>query len=383
LSKHNRISKILREGESNGDGWLLELSSSTGRKIFAVAVAQKNRRSRTGPTWSYVFENNGWTSIDLGTPGSYEALKDGYSTIGINPSNIERVIISHGHSDHDGTVTQFLDDSSAELWAHQSYGPLKQYIPWEIHYRKGSILQKELERIAEEKIQITNENDNDWRDTDKKYFEDRKRTQVSKDLKDGDIFTDLKVMSTPGHSPDQICLVLDDLIFTGDHILPEITPHPTSKMVFRDSISKNLPEFLKDPSGLYGLGAYLNSLGRVIELGDSYTVLPAHRLYNKSNFNWHGVERAGDILKHHEKRLDQMLKKLQGKTSNLEETTKGIFERSKLLGSNLYAAMSEIVAHLELLEDTEDILIDESGQISMQGDGTNYKNYISKLLDPK
>ena len=78
-----------------------------------------------------------------------------------------------------------------------------------------------------------------------------------------------------------------------------------------------------------------------------------------------------------------MLKKLQGKTSTLEETTKGIFDRSKLLGSNLYAAMSEIVAHLELLEDTEDILIDESGQISMQGDGTNYKNYISTLLDPK
>jgi predicted transcriptional regulator len=45
--------------------------------------------------------------------------------------------------------------------------------------------------------------------------------------------------------------------------------------------------------------------------------------------------------------------------------------------------MSEIVAHLELLEDTKDISIDESGQISMQGDGTNYKNYISKLLDPK
>ena len=137
MSKHNRISKILREGKPNGDGWLLELSSSTGRKIFAVAVAQNNRRSRTGPTWSYVFENNGWTSIDLGTPGSYEALKNGYSIIGVNPSNIKRVIISHGHSDHDGTVAEFLDDSSAELWAHQTYGPLKEYIPWEIHYQKG------------------------------------------------------------------------------------------------------------------------------------------------------------------------------------------------------------------------------------------------------
>ena len=64
------------------------------------------------------------------------------------------------------------------------------------------------------------------------------------------------------------------------------------------------------------------------------------------------------------------------------ETTKGIFERSKLLGPNLYAAMSEIVAHFEFLEDTGDISISESGEISKQGNGTNYKPHISKLIDP-
>ena len=44
--------------------------------------------------------------------------------------------------------------------------------------------------------------------------------------------------------------------------------------------------------------------------------------------------------------------------------------------------MSEIVAHLELLEDTKDIVITESGEISLQNDGTNYKSYISQLLNP-
>ena len=291
------------------------------------------------------------------------------------------MLISHGHSDHDGTVSEFLDDSEAELWAHQSYQPLKNYIPWEINYRKGSILQKELNRIAEEKIEPSKEEDS-RSETDKNYFENRKLTVVTKHLEDGDEFSDLKVMSTPGHSPDQICLVLDDFIFTGDHILPEITPHPTSKMVFRNTISEKLPEFLKDPSELYGLGTYLDSLGKVIQLGDEYTVLPAHRLFNKSSFNWSGVERAGDIIHHHEKRLNRMVDKLQNKTSNLEETTKGIFEKSKLLGSNLYAAMSEIVAHLELLEDTRDITITTGGEISIQGSGTNYKEYISGLLKP-
>ena len=382
MNKHDRVAKVLREGESNGDGWSLELNTAEGRTVFAVAVAQNNRRSRTGPTWSYVFENDGWTSIDLGTPGSYETLKKAYSTIGLSPKDISRVLISHGHSDHDGTVSEFMNDSDAELWAHQSYQPLKNYIPWEINYRKGSVLQKELNRIAEEKIEPLKEEDNTRRKTDKEYFENRKLTMVTKHLEDGDEFSDLKVMSTPGHSPDQICLILDDFIFTGDHILPEITPHPTSKMVFRDTISEKLPEFLKDPSELYGLGTYLDSLGKVIQLGDEYTVLPAHRLFNKSSFNWSGVERAGDIIHHHEKRLNRMVDKLQNKTSNLEETTKGIFEKSKLLGSNLYAAMSEIVAHLELLEDTRDITITTGGEISIQGSGTNYKEYISGLLKP-
>ena len=164
--------------------------------------------------------------------------------------------------------------------------------------------------------------------------------------------------------------------------MPEITPHPTGKMVFRTSILENLPDFLKDPSEFYGLGTYLNSLGKVIKLGPNYTILPAHRLYNKSRFNWQGIERAKQIIKHHEHRLDSMLNKLQNNTSNLEETTRGIFERSKLLGPNLYAAMSEIVAHLEFLEDTGDIAIGASGDISKQGTGTNYKTYISRLVHP-
>ena len=36
----------------------------------------------------------------------------------------------------------------------------------------------------------------------------------------------------------------------------------------------------------YGLGIYLTSLGRVIQLGEKYNIMPAHRLYNKGDFNF-------------------------------------------------------------------------------------------------
>ena len=38
---------------------------------------------------------------------------------------------------------------------------------------------------------------------------------------------DLRAVTTPGHSPGHICLVDEPhgLIFSGDHVLPRISPH--------------------------------------------------------------------------------------------------------------------------------------------------------------
>ena len=91
--------------------------------------------------------------------------------------------------------------------------------------------------------------------------------------------------------------------------------------------------------------------------------MPAHRLYNKGKFNFTGVERAQEIVSHHGRRLSRIFNYLDKSPSTLEEMTRGIFERSKLLGGNIYAAMSEIVAHIEYLEDTGDISVGQNGEI--------------------
>jgi len=71
----------------------------------------------------------------------------------------------------------------------------------------------------------------------------------------------LRVVSTPGHSPGHVCIHDEQrgLLFSGDHILPRITPH----------IALN-PFGAPDP-----LGQYLQSLEVVERLGD-VEVLPAH-----------------------------------------------------------------------------------------------------------
>lgn len=72
---------------------------------------------------------------------------------------------------------------------------------------------------------------------------------------------ELQVLHTPGHTPGHICLVAcqRDLLFSGDHLLPGISPH----------IALN-PFGSPDP-----LGQYLDSLEMTREFA-SAEVLPAH-----------------------------------------------------------------------------------------------------------
>lgn len=71
----------------------------------------------------------------------------------------------------------------------------------------------------------------------------------------------IRVMHSPGHSPGHICLLDEEngLFFSGDHVLPGITPH----------IALN-PFGGSDP-----VGEYLASL-RAAEEYDAYEVAPAH-----------------------------------------------------------------------------------------------------------
>ena len=373
MSQNIPLKNVIRKGQDNGDGWVVQLETQTGRTVYGVAVAQSST-GRTGPTWSYIFENDGFTVIDLGTPGSFENFLDGYSQLPISTKDIKRVIFTHGHSDHDGTAHEFCSFTNAELWAHKNYAPLKKYKIWEIQDRESSILQKELMRISSILISESDRFSrwNQYSD----YYSNKKSTVISRNLSDQELFEDIQIIQTPGHSPDQIVLLLDNFMFTGDHILPEITPHPTSNTIIQKEVSKSLPSFLKNTSPWFGLGTYLNSLSTTMRLGNEYSILPAHRLHNKGEFNWIDQSRGLEIISHHEKRLKRIIQRLNYNSDSLEDLTRGIFEKSKLLGSNIFAAMSEIVAHLEFLEDCKDIEVSNSGKITILGEADNY---IKKL----
>ena len=94
-------------------------------------------------------------------------------------------------------------------------------------------------------------------------------------------------MHTPGHTPGHLCFAEErtDLFFSGDHVLPRITPNISSG-----------PGGLADP-----LGDYLSSL-EAVRARTAAEVLPAHE------WRFRGLaDRVDSLTAPHEHRLTELL----------------------------------------------------------------------------
>jgi glyoxylase-like metal-dependent hydrolase (beta-lactamase superfamily II) len=372
MTTYFRDLSVLRQGDSQGNGMIIRIVQPDGEVIHAVAVPREGY-SYTGPTWAYLLENEGLTLIDSGVMDSYRYLAEGIQFLGYQPRDVERVIITHGHEDHDGAVGQLVDEAGAELWAHDIYHHLIQYAPRDIQGRAVTPMQREMERVVD-----SNELRMGPNASRERYLERRKGLEVKHRIKAGEQSGKLTFLYAPGHSPDELCIALNGAVFTGDHVLPEITPHPTNKTRYAPEVKQALPAEYHEEDSYYGLETYLRSLQMIADLGPSVAVLPAHRLFNRDKFNFETTERAQATIDHHGERLGHILQRLGSDTVPLEDLTRSVFEYRKLEGGNLYAALAEIVAHVEMLEDTEDLVVTDDAQLQAKG-SDNYRQLMREL----
>ncbi|GAA2093834.1 MBL fold metallo-hydrolase [Actinomadura alba] len=288
--------------------------------------------SPLGHTLVYALESaRGPVLIDAGWehPDAWAALRDGLATLGLDVTEISGVVVTHHHPDHSGLAGRVREASGAWIAMHHADAALVRLFHDMVRDGRARELRLASARKAGADI---GDREAMGPPTDPPAVPDR-------ELDDGDLVDlpgrKLRVVWTPGHSPGHICLHLEDgdRIFTGDHVLPRITPHI-------GLYPYDLPDV--DP-----LGDFLDSLERVEEI-EAGEVLPAHQ------YRFTGLAgRAREIAEHHEERLVEVTGLLTDRPSTLWELTAAMGWRSAweaMSPISRQMAAGEAAAHLRTLE---------------------------------
>jgi glyoxylase-like metal-dependent hydrolase (beta-lactamase superfamily II) len=361
---------VIAKGKDNGENMVLHYQTSRGTEIYGLAVPNIRGDSDwdLGPTWCYVILGQKTTLIDTGRFGKYPDFTSLLEVIGKEPADIDRIVITHCHEDHDGNLPETLSASQAELWAHPLY---RQMIAYHPHIQDNAIHPEfpgscrhcpMPEKVYRHCLS---------------YHQKRSTLSVDYDIKDNQLLPDdsLRFLFTPGHSPDAICIILDDeVIFTDDTILPDITPHPSLAHNF-EANQQILPEAYCQQNEVYGLRTYIKSLNKITRLDSQplQATFPGHRLFYNGQFNiiHNSSNRAKEIIQFHIDRCRDILKIMGNRPTTEEEIARQHFSPSMLADSGIYMAVEEIRAHTEFMEECGDISRSgESGQV-VQHTGSN------------
>lgn len=234
----------------------------------------------------YAFTSGGRvTLIDAGMLSGRTILDLvwGLKELGYTLCDVERVILTHFHVDH-SSIAAILTPCGAEIVmsgndARVVKGDVRGFIEAAANlFRLHGAPVEEVNAMIEHHPALRLEYAfSKLKESDIKIVDDGDYVQA------GDV--QLKVISTPGHTPGSIVLLdmEENSIYSGDTLLPGITPHIT----------------LHDPS-TDPLGDYMNSLRRLAALSPTIAY-PGHREPIKAP-----AQRAMEILEHHRERLDEI-----------------------------------------------------------------------------
>lgn len=225
-------------------------TTAAGRTIYTFPV----------PAFSNLIANiyiiddgNQLTLIDTGSgmPDCNQQLLAGFQAIQqtYNPTirleNLSQILITHGHIDHFGGLPFVRQFTNAPIGIH----PLDRRV-LSNHAERVVFAARRLENFLEMAGVSAEHRQNLmsiylWA---KSFY---RSIPVQFLLEEGETAPgDFQVYHVPGHCSGQVCLQIDDLLLTADHVLSRITPHQAP-----ESITNNM-----------GLGHYLDSLAKIEQL---------------------------------------------------------------------------------------------------------------------
>lgn len=321
----------------------LRFETAAGRAIYSFRV-------RSFPTLVnniYIIDDGeAPILVDCGS-GMEQANADllaGFEAIGetfgrtIAPTDIATILITHGHIDHFGGLNFVKSHTQA---------------PVGVHILDRRVLSNHEERVIFSYRRLENFLESAGVSAEsraalmsvylfgKTYYHS---TPVQFLLQEGQPTAGgIGVYHVPGHCPGQVCLHVDDVLLTADHVLSRITPHQAPEIITQHT----------------GLAHYLDSLAKI-------EVLPGFRL----GLGGHEAPiedvpaRIRAIRAAHDERLCKVLESCH-EPKTIAEISRDLF--GKVDSYHILLALEEAGAHVEYLHQRGEIIaanLDEIEQTS-------------------
>lgn len=300
--------------------------------VYAVATAE-----------GLLLVDGGWA-----VPSAMDELESALATIGRSPREISDVLVTHIHRDHYTFAVRLRERygprvrlgrlERAGLAAIQELGNNVPVSSLRELRRSGS---DDLARVIEKETELEPYDVADWADPD--GWLDAGPLEIAG--------WQVEAVHTPGHTKGHLVFHDEEreLLFSGDHVLPTITP----------SIGFELGEWDLP------LKHYLESLALLLDRADA-RLIPAHGHPSDSVH-----DRVRALLAHHEHRFGQVVAVLDAHVWAMTAAevaeqlpwTRRDVPYADLNAFNRMIAICETAAHLDVLADRADVEVDQEGEI--------------------
>jgi len=289
-----------------------------------------------GPVNVYLAEGAPLTLIDTGPKwnGTRAALEAGLAERGYRVEDLRRIIITHHHVDHMGLAAELVARSGAEVLTHPYNTPwLVDYLAqretqlpfYRSIWREGGV-PGEIVTMMEAAGASTAQ----WLDS----------VTPTSEIDEGDELTlagaAWRIYHTPGHAGGLVCLweAQSRTLLANDHLIRDISSNPVLEP----------PPLMNGPRPKR-LVEYLYHMQRMATL-EPRVALPGHG---------EPVEDVAGLVRQrlafHARRKERILRSLEGKPQTLWELTQATFGDRLKRGMDWFLGCSEILGHLDLLEE--------------------------------
>ena len=258
-------------------------------EIYRMLIPLPENPLKTSNSYLIKLENRNLL-IDTGfnRPECHEALIENLKELNVDMEKTD-IFLTHLHSDHTGLINKIAHKNSKVYIGKIDYEYMFENLEgfnWEESEKKFASEGFPYEII--ERLRDTNQA--------KIFAPDGMFESIL--LEDGYKFNvdklEFTVILTSGHTPGHTCLYLEKekLLFSGDHILFDITPNITSWLRVKDSLRN-----------------YIESLEKIKKLEITKT-FPGHRATSDDVYS-----RIDEIIEHHKSRLTDTLEVIKEKSA--------------------------------------------------------------------